>query len=247
MQPKPENPLKQFIIKHHKMLFVFTACAVLVLILILSASLKNTPGGARFVQPTGVPTQPAGKNGRPTTKQEPFTVTSTTPSNGQADVIPGEIQISFTTNVPIVSENSFAVSIGPALPNYGKYINSYPTKTITSQVYGAMAPGTKYTVAVYDASKKLVYSWSFTTSQTPAQSSSGLVREEEQQIIKNSYPLFNYVPYNSNDFYIDYTGKLTLLVTVKINNMEQVKKEALGWIKSKGVDPSTHVIHFEYP
>lgn len=174
-----------------------------------------------------------------------FKVLRTTPINGQTNVYAGEQAVSFTTLNSIPSASEFSLFFQPELSYKPVYSNKYPTKTVVADILGGLAPNTKYTVSILDTSGKYIYSWSFTTGSKPTNtSSSGLEAVKEKQDIQQNYPLFNYIPYQSNDYYIDYTGPLTLDVNYYIPNLNQVKQEVNDWIKSHGVDPSTHTINY---
>ncbi len=67
-----------------------------------------------------------------------------------------------------------------------------------------------------------------------------------EEVDKQTYeamPLFDYVPYKTNDFIIDYIRPLVLQVRLK-KDTPQVRQKALDWIKSKGAD-KTHQIEWK--
>ncbi len=175
-----------------------------------------------------------------------FGIDSTNPLSGQNNVNAGEIIISFISDRELPSSKAFTMTISPKLPYYWKFINSYPTKIVEAQVFGGLSPNTTYTVSVFDYKNKPVNSWSFTTVTQPAQSSSALIQDNEQKIISNYFPLFQWIPYSNNDFAIDYTSPSdnTLLVNIKNSNVSRVKQEVNDWIKSHGEDPSKQKINF---
>jgi len=61
--------------------------------------------------------------------------------------------------------------------------------------------------------------------------------------INQDYPLFQYIPYSSANWQIDYFKPLALEVKLK-KDTPQVRQEVLNWIKAKNVDPSTHQINW---
>lgn len=243
MQPENPEPLKLFLVKYKKLLVItglIIFAMVIITLLISGRSTNNIPGATPSpVIPSFFPSITQ------VLRQEAFTVASTTPNNGESNVTPGEIIISFTTDKPLISQNSFSMNITPALPNYWKIVNSYPTNVVKAQVYGNMKLNTEYTITVSDTNGRLVYSWIFTTSNVPAESSSLLQKEIEEQLKKDYYPLINYIPYESANFSIDYIDRLSLVVKGKNSNLDLVKKGVNDWIRSKGVDPSTHSIRYE--
>lgn len=176
--------------------------------------------------------------------QKSFKVIDTDPGDKQKDVYSGEIDISFITDNDILSEKSFSLDIAPKLPFYFKLTNSYPTKKVVAKVYGGLQTNTTYQLTVKDSVGRSIYSWSFTTSAKAAEASSALMEEQEKELIKNYYPLFDYIPYASADFDLDYTGHLILEVKIKNPDVSKVKLEVEDWIRSKGVDPKTHTINY---
>lgn len=63
--------------------------------------------------------------------------------------------------------------------------------------------------------------------------------------LKTKFPLIESLPYKTDRFSIDYKAPLSLKVEIKVaTQTAEIKKEVLDWIKTKGVDPSTHKIEF---
>ena len=58
------------------------------------------------------------------------------------------------------------------------------------------------------------------------------------------YPLYLKTPYEDKNFHIRYTGPLKFEVTIKTSTVS-AQSAALNWIRSNGVDPSTHEIIFK--
>lgn len=174
----------------------------------------------------------------------PFSIIETSPQNGQKDVDAGEITISFTATRLLSSRKEFSIAITPSLPYSWKETSVFPSEIITFQILGGLAVNTNYTVSVKNNQGDIVYSWTFTTASAPGSSSSRLMEETEKNTIKNYLPLFEWIPFSNQDFSIDYTDKLTLEVVVKNPDMEKVKADVVTWIRSKGVDPSTHTINY---
>lgn len=225
-------------------IFLFFLLLIPVALFILGDYLNRSR--SIYPSPTSPTITPVGKKGSitPTQTQKQFRVIETSPKNGEINAYPGEISIIFKTDVDIISSNSFFLEIAPPLPYYWKIENAYPTKQIKAQVFGGLQTNTKYTMSVLDQNKNLLYLWTFTTSATPAESSSRYFQEKRNEIVNKYYPLFDYIPFSSSDFNIDYTDRLTLKVVIKNKDLEKVKQEVLEWIKSHGVDPSTHTITY---
>lgn len=178
------------------------------------------------------------------TINQPLSVIQTNPANGEKNVSTSEQEFTVTTNKPILSAADYSLTINPPLPYYWKIVSVYPTNTLKMNVLGGLSPETTYALSMFNADKQLIYSWSFTTSNVSPQSSSGLVADQEKIYIQKYYPLFNYIPYSSSDFNLDYSGRLTLIVQIKNSNVALVQQEVNDWIRSHGVDPSTHTINY---
>lgn len=176
--------------------------------------------------------------------QKSFRVLSTDPKDQQTEVYSGEIEISLVTDNDILSDKDFSLEIAPKLPFYFRLTNTYPTKKIIAKVYGGLQTNTTYQLTVKDSAGKAIYSWSFTTSSQTAESSSSLMEDREKELINSYYPLFDYIPYVSDEFDLDYTDHLALEVKIKNPDISKVKQEVDEWIRSKGVDPSTHKINY---
>jgi hypothetical protein len=177
--------------------------------------------------------------------QQPFTITSTEPRDGTTNLYTGEMAISFKTNVLLLSPNAFTMTISPRLPHYWQFKNTYPTNEVIAEVYGGFATNTTYTITVKDNTGGKTTSWSFTTEGNPPQSSTGLEVEKNQQLVENYYPLANVVPFQNNDFSIDYVSRSTLEVVIKNPDVDKVKHEVKTWITNQGVDPNTQQILYK--
>jgi len=63
--------------------------------------------------------------------------------------------------------------------------------------------------------------------------------------LKGKFPLVEFLPYETENFYLDYVAPLHLQVTIKKATISaQIREEVFSWIKSKGVNPQTHKIDF---
>lgn len=68
------------------------------------------------------------------------------------------------------------------------------------------------------------------------------------QSLKEKFPLVAFLPYENENFSIDYAAPLSLKVEIKIaTQAAQIKREVLDWISSRGVDPATHQIKYFTP
>jgi len=78
-----------------------------------------------------------------------------------------------------------------------------------------------------------------TPTETPAEPT---IDEEKliRQILKD-YPLAVYLPYEGSDFVINYTGPLSLEITIN-KALGGSKEKVLQWFEEKEIDPKTHKI-----
>ncbi len=70
--------------------------------------------------------------------------------------------------------------------------------------------------------------------------------EKVRPEILSNYPLFDYIPYENENFALDYTDPLSLEVILK-KDTPTVRQQVLDWISSKKVDPATHTIIWKSP
>lgn len=68
--------------------------------------------------------------------------------------------------------------------------------------------------------------------------------QTDQAFLALCYPLFRATPYSTADFDLKYTDALSLVVRIKSRDVEAARARALAWIRSQGVDPSTHRIEW---
>lgn len=186
---------------------------------------------------------PSSDNGA-SSQNIPIIVMDTNPSSGQTDVYSGEIKITISLNREIFSENDINISITPQPASGFEFTNSFPSKTLSLQILGGLTPSTTHTVAVNDPSGNTLYTWFFTTSNQSPESSSAEVNKIQRETIANYYPLFDFVPFQTEEFSLDYTERLTLEVKINGNKTPQIENSVENWIRAKGVDPSTHTINY---
>jgi len=173
-----------------------------------------------------------------------FSITNTFPADGDTNIYPGEISITFDTSVPMRSQRDYSLEVTPSLTNPPALNSFFPTQKISYGIVGNLEKNTTYTVTVLNITGELVKQWSFTTSNETPESSSRQAKIEQDLAIKNYYPLFYDLPYETNQFKIDYTDRLTLEVDIKSGTKDAVSKMVDDWIISKGVDPASHTINY---
>jgi len=64
------------------------------------------------------------------------------------------------------------------------------------------------------------------------------------QSLKERFPLYDWVPYTSENFYLVYKTDFHLKAVLEKDTPE-ARQEVLDWISSRGVDPETHTIDWE--
>lgn len=68
--------------------------------------------------------------------------------------------------------------------------------------------------------------------------------QELVEYLRESFPLYDHLPYTSEKFYLKYKKPFHLKAVLKEDTPE-AREEVLNWIRSKGVDPETHEIDWE--
>lgn len=71
------------------------------------------------------------------------------------------------------------------------------------------------------------------------------ILEKRETLIKEQFPLLDFLPYQSKNFSIGYVGPLRLKISLWAQDQEAAKNEALSWLKEKGINPQTHLIDWE--
>jgi len=86
------------------------------------------------------------------------------------------------------------------------------------------------------------------TTPSPATSQTGIgnpdVQQKIMQPIQNQYPLLSSLPYENQQFRINYQAPLKLIVKIKQDTQAEIQPLVNQWIQSQGVDPSTHQFIF---
>lgn len=103
-----------------------------------------------------------------------------------------------------------------------------------------LKPEEKYIIEIYHSSGEFLYSFSFETEKPTQTLSNPQFLPQKIEEMNQKYPLLPHLPLRSENFDIDYLGPLKLQVLLK----KGTKEEVLNWIRSKGVDPTTHQIEW---
>jgi len=127
--------------------------------------------------------------------------------------------LSFTTQW---QNNKLIVSFQPALEEAGKYL---------FELRYRQTP---------------LFSWSYQLSfpsPTPVpERGDPEIKKEILQETAQQYPLIDFVPYEDENFYLNYLGPLKLGVKIKRGERRRVKWKVYEWLEEKGVDPDSHQI-----
>lgn len=165
---------------------------------------------------------------------QPLQVISVSPLNGAENVdLDVSLEIRFNRQ-----PTTFSVLSQPEIDYSLQTSNS----TVTLVLNRPLKPKTQYSLTVLSQGKT-IFAWSFTTRLF----TEGEAIEEEIKITQKTYPLIDFVPYETENFRIAYEDPLYLRVKIKKKNVSAIKKEVLDWIRSKGVDPQTHQIEWVTP
>lgn len=162
-----------------------------------------------------------------------YTVTKTLPSH-QANLVEldSNIQIWFENSVEL---EKISVEVFPEL----EYQLSQPSsKSILIAPKYFLDNKTPYKVSL-SANDKSFFQLGFTTKETQGNPSVIKKATEWEQV---NYPLSDHTPYTNQDFTVEYLDKLSLRATIKTKPIDKSKNQVLSWIKSHGIDPSTHQI-----
>lgn len=173
-------------------------------------------------------------------------VLETDPPNAQEKVNFNKvIKITFNRNV---SENEISISSSPAFIFNTKVSN----QVLEIQPTELLTPDTDYNIELTSKkNSKFYFVFNFKTNTETIPSPTGQSYLEEQKKIYEELdrltyqeaPLFDYVPYVTENFIIDYIKPLVLQVRLK-KDTPTIRKEALDWIKGKGA-AETHKVEWK--
>lgn len=167
-------------------------------------------------------------------------VISFSPLDGAVNIsVDTRIEIAFRSKIE--SEN-LEIQIKPEVAFQTSFEENQTLVVISPE--NLLAYGTAYQIRVSDKpSRQALADWRFTT--IPGQEDPQL-REEIDKFQTSRYPLLPFSPPNNASFYFIYSGPLQLKIFLK-GNLGQTKQEALDWITSQGVSPTTHQIEWITP
>lgn len=165
---------------------------------------------------------------------QPVKVISVSPFNGAENIeLYPSLQIRFNREPETLSFK--------AQPEIDYSLQTSNT-TATLALNQPLKPETQYSLTILSKEKE-VFSWSFTTRFLTETE----VIEEEREMSKKSYPLIDFVPYETENFKITYEAPLFLQVRIKKGKVNLIKEEILDWIRSKEINPASHQIEWLTP
>lgn len=176
----------------------------------------------------------------------PLELTNSQPADGATNISISLNQITLVFNQPLDSNDEVQ-------------INSLPPLTFTSRIETTrnllvltlkqpLLPQEAYNLEVISTQTgESVGRLTFTTQALDTEGRGDpnigqtLVQKERQD-----FPLLHWIPYESQDFKVDYLEPLKLEVTIK-TSQEAAEAQLNAWIQSHGVDPATHEIIYRTP
>jgi len=170
-------------------------------------------------------------------------VIKTAPNNQEKNVALNLSQITITFNKPLESLGEISINTLPIINFSPKLSND--KKTLTLSLSEKLLEKTQYVIEVNHQEKGLIYSFVFKTLKldTKGFGAPNFLDYLNQQTEEN-YPLFDYTPFTSDLFDIDYLGPKKLGVVIKTASPSAARPLVEQWIKQRGVSPETHEIVF---
>jgi len=178
----------------------------------------------------------------PFTKPAPQVI-KTAPNNQEENVALNLSQITITLNKPLESLDEISINTLPIINFSPKLSND--KKTITLALSEKLLEENQYVVEVNHQQKGLIYSFVFKTLKLDTKGfGTPNFLDYLNQETEEKYPLFDYTPFTSDLFDIDYLGPKKLGVVIKTASPSAARALVEQWIKQRGVSPETHEIVF---
>ncbi len=174
-------------------------------------------------------------------------VVDSSPKNNQANIALNQVvKITFNQNI----RNEFQITFSP--------LTTFKTKitenTLEITPDKPLVENTQYKITILNSKlKNFSFDLSFKTiSQSVILEITPPFTYEEtkkyyddwSKEIHQNEPLYDFVPYKTETYFIYYTAPLTLTVITK-KDTPQIREEVSNWIISKGIDPKTHQINWK--
>lgn len=164
------------------------------------------------------------------------------PENAATNISTSFLKVQIDFDLPLANENQYFVNINPEIKTLAKKLeNSNKTLILTSEE--PLHPNTLYKLEVKDKNK-ILWQSTFTTENLQGDPT---IPYEGQKYTQDNYPLLEFIPYETESFSVRYSAPLTLTVTIKKGEQKTIEPLIIDWIKSHGVDPSTHQLKWVIP
>lgn len=101
-----------------------------------------------------------------------------------------------------------------------------------------LSPNTTYRISI-QFGESMLHQFSFTTKPTQTDQ---VVLDQIHLELKDKYPLAQKTPYTTSEYRVIYSAPLTLEITLKNTALttDQAISQIKSWVKSQGLDPTTH-------
>ncbi len=159
------------------------------------------------------------------------------PENLATNISASLLKVQVDFDLPLTNENQYVINVSPEIKTISKKLeNNSKSLFLTSEE--PLHPNTVYKLEIRDKNKVLWQS-TFTTEKLEGDP---VIPYEGQKHTQSNYPLLKFIPYETENLSVKYSAPLTLTVTIKKGAQKLMKPLIIDWIKSHGVDPSTHQI-----
>ena len=176
----------------------------------------------------------------------PLELTSSRPASGAGDVPVATHQITLIFSRPLASPEEVQINTLPPL-SFAPRLET--TRNVLTLVLDQpLLPKETYSLEVLSTKTgKSLAKISFTTQTLDTEGKGDPnIGQKLLQKEQADFPLLHWVPYETTDFSIDYLAPLALEVTVKTSR-EAAEADVQDWIRSHGVDPTSHEIKYIAP
>jgi len=172
--------------------------------------------------------------------QKALAVVNVSPENQSQNITAVRLDIAVDFNRPLKNQQEIQFNISPQINSLTFGLeNGQQTLVVTSQE--PLSANTVYSFEIKDKKNQLLSQINF---KTEVLAGDPLIPYQEKKDTAENYPLLQYIPYETAAFSVSYSGPLALKVKIRQGNQKEIEKEVKDWLKSKGIEPSTHQIEF---
>lgn len=151
-------------------------------------------------------------------------------------------KITLEFNRPLKNVNEVTAVFSPQIKFIPNLENQQKTLLLIPQEY--LTPNTSYTLEIKSTKNEILWHSIFTTEQLQGNPQ---IPADSEKYTRMYYPLLEFVPYETEGFWVTYSGPLALKVTIKKGSSKTLEPNVIQWIKNHGVDPSSHQIRWITP